>query len=331
MLLHRLGASLSFYSGAVAMVVSAVLLGSGSPPLFVAGLALPLHVRRGDRTFPSTRTCSTRHPGGSSRASSRCVSSTRCSRSRSVPGSACSSRAASNQMLPYALAGTAAVFSVLYFRWLGLHRVELRRDSARPVNPLRHVRRFVVQPRMRLAWTLALARAAWWMSFVILHSDLRQGRGSRGAGGGGHGLHRDRVGPERHLVGEDRAALRSATPAHRRLSRHFGHQRARGAVRRLALGGADAARLECARRHRPRRRRQRAFSAGGASLRARRDERRVPDLPGHRAARRTGSLRPPSRRLPSCRWCSLRPADGCSERLGWVATFRGACRPHAGG
>ena len=69
--------------------------------------------------------------------------------------------------LPYAFGGAAALCSVLYFRWLGLHAVALRQDSTRPVNPLRHVRRFTVQPRMRLAWVLAAARASWWMTFVI--------------------------------------------------------------------------------------------------------------------------------------------------------------------
>ena len=165
-LLHRLGAGLTFYSGALMMVVSAVLLGSEALPLFVAGLVVhfmsiavmdvPLSAyllneipRRELSRFEPLRILYTVFAFAIG------------------PWLGVFLESRVDQNLPYALAGAASLFSVLYFRRLGLHRVEIRPDSARPLNPLRHVRRFAVQPRMRLAWTLALARAAWWMTFVI--------------------------------------------------------------------------------------------------------------------------------------------------------------------
>ena len=165
-LLHRLGAGLTFYSGALMMVVSAVLLGSEALPLFVAGLVVhfmsiavmdvPLSAyllneipRRELSRFEPLRILYTVFAFAIG------------------PWLGVFLESRVDQILPYALAGAASLFSVLYFRRLGLHRVEIRPDSARPLNPLRHVRRFAVQPRMRLAWTLALARAAWWMTFVI--------------------------------------------------------------------------------------------------------------------------------------------------------------------
>ena len=39
--------------------------------------------------------------------------------------------------------------------------------ASRPPNPLRFVPRFVRQPRLRLAWILALGRSAWWTMFFI--------------------------------------------------------------------------------------------------------------------------------------------------------------------
>ena len=165
-LLHRLGAGRTFYTGALMMGVSAVLLGSEALPLFVAGLVVhfmsiavtdvPLSAyllneipRRELSRFEPLRILYTVFAFAIG------------------PWLGVFLESRVDQILPYALAGAASLLSVLYFRRLGLHRVELRKDSARPANPLRHVRRFAVQPRMRLAWTLALARAAWWMTFVI--------------------------------------------------------------------------------------------------------------------------------------------------------------------
>ena len=165
-LLHRLGASITFYVGIVAMLVSVSLLGSGAPLLFAGGIAIhfmsiavmdvPLNAYILNET--PRRQLSRFEP-------LRILYTVFAFAVGPWLGVYLESRV--DQMLPFALAGVAALSSVFYFRWLGLHKVEFRQDSARPVNPLRHVSRFAVQPRMRLAWTLALARAAWWMTFVI--------------------------------------------------------------------------------------------------------------------------------------------------------------------
>ena len=165
-LLHRLGASLTFYSGALAMVVSAVLLASGTPLLFAAGVAIHfMSVAATDVPLNAYLLNEVPRRELSRFEPLRILYTVFAFAVGPLLGVFLESRV--NEMLPYVLAAAAALLSVLYFRWLGLHRVELEHDSARPINPLRHVSRFVVQPRMRLAWILALARAAWWMTFVI--------------------------------------------------------------------------------------------------------------------------------------------------------------------
>lgn len=39
--------------------------------------------------------------------------------------------------------------------------------KARPVNPLRNVRRFAEQPRLRLAWLIAFGRSCFWTTFFV--------------------------------------------------------------------------------------------------------------------------------------------------------------------
>jgi MFS family permease len=55
---------------------------------------------------------------------------------------------------------------LLYFR-----RVRGTDEPPRPLivpaNPLRYLHRFFAQPRLRLAWTLALGRAGWWILFFV--------------------------------------------------------------------------------------------------------------------------------------------------------------------
>ena len=62
-----------------------------------------------------------------------------------------------------ASAGLGAL-TIAYFLTLDLG--EVPRVAALPVaaNPLRHARRFLAQPRLRLAWLIAFARSLWWAS-----------------------------------------------------------------------------------------------------------------------------------------------------------------------
>lgn len=70
--------------------------------------------------------------------------------------------------LPFALAGVVALAAIAHMRLIGLH-APAHGEAALPGsgNPLRNVRRFVAQPRLRLAWALTFGRAAWWTLYFI--------------------------------------------------------------------------------------------------------------------------------------------------------------------
>jgi MFS family permease len=68
--------------------------------------------------------------------------------------------------LPYAAATAATLATIGYARLLRLHGTRVPASSAAR-NPLRHLRRFFLQPRLRLAWGLTMGRSAWWMTFII--------------------------------------------------------------------------------------------------------------------------------------------------------------------
>ncbi len=67
---------------------------------------------------------------------------------------------------PFAAAAAATLVLLLYFRWVR-GTDEPPRPMIVPANPLRYLPRFFGQPRLRLAWTLALGRAGWWILFFV--------------------------------------------------------------------------------------------------------------------------------------------------------------------
>ncbi len=69
--------------------------------------------------------------------------------------------------LPYIVCAVFTVLAVIYFRWMGLHREDVLGGVARNMNPLLIIRRFIAQPRLRLAYGLILARSSWWTMFII--------------------------------------------------------------------------------------------------------------------------------------------------------------------
>ena len=69
--------------------------------------------------------------------------------------------------LPYVLSMVAVFVAIAHFFWLGFADSRLLPPGHQRVNPLRHVGRYVSQPRLRLAWVLALARSSWWMTFLV--------------------------------------------------------------------------------------------------------------------------------------------------------------------
>lgn len=67
----------------------------------------------------------------------------------------------------------AAILALLAAFWTlrlgegGSIRSGPSRPPARPAHPLTAVRRFAAQPRLRLAWSIAFARSAFWMTFFV--------------------------------------------------------------------------------------------------------------------------------------------------------------------
>ena len=69
--------------------------------------------------------------------------------------------------LPFAISGAFVGLAILYLMSLGLHRANRDEEPPKSSNPIRHVKRFVVQPRMRLAWALTVGRTGWWNMYFI--------------------------------------------------------------------------------------------------------------------------------------------------------------------
>ena len=68
--------------------------------------------------------------------------------------------------VPFIVAEIFAVVALLYMLAIGLHKIDLVSPLGSD-NPIRHVSRFVAQPRLRLAWCLTLGRAGWWAMYFI--------------------------------------------------------------------------------------------------------------------------------------------------------------------
>ncbi len=70
--------------------------------------------------------------------------------------------------LPYGVSAGFALTLLGYFWFLRMtESPTLVAATSSPVNPLRFVGRFFSQPRLYLAWFLAIGRAGWWMMFFI--------------------------------------------------------------------------------------------------------------------------------------------------------------------
>ena len=71
------------------------------------------------------------------------------------------------EWLPFVTAGGFICLSILYFLSLDLHRTHDNEEAPKSNNPLKHIRRFAIQPRMRLAWALTVGRSGWWNMYFI--------------------------------------------------------------------------------------------------------------------------------------------------------------------
>jgi MFS family permease len=69
---------------------------------------------------------------------------------------------------PFAITMAASVAVIALFWSLRLGENAVITSTRRPPpSPARYLRRFFAQPRLRLAWTLAAARSAWWNMFFV--------------------------------------------------------------------------------------------------------------------------------------------------------------------
>ena len=69
---------------------------------------------------------------------------------------------------PFVLSGIAALITLLFFWVLRFNDDPVVSPMKRkPNNPLKFVGRFFSQPRLTLAWFLAMGRSAWWSMFFV--------------------------------------------------------------------------------------------------------------------------------------------------------------------
>lgn len=70
--------------------------------------------------------------------------------------------------MPYVLCGTLSGLMLAYFWYLRITENTAVSTKRRPVtNPVRYIARFFSQPRLVLAWVLAVGRSGWWGMFFI--------------------------------------------------------------------------------------------------------------------------------------------------------------------
>jgi len=69
--------------------------------------------------------------------------------------------------LPFIASIAFMLVAMAWFRVLGLQHTRVPASRSPSVNPLRYLPRFFSQPRLRLAYGLALARSCWWTMFII--------------------------------------------------------------------------------------------------------------------------------------------------------------------
>ena len=72
------------------------------------------------------------------------------------------------EWLPFAIAGGAAMILLGFFWFLRLtENPAVAPMQKSPPSPLVYLKKFFSQPRLRLAWILAVGRSSWWSMFFI--------------------------------------------------------------------------------------------------------------------------------------------------------------------
>ena len=80
--------------------------------------------------------------------------------------------------------GWALLLIVVFWFFRLTDRISPNRLPPRPTNPLRSIRRFIQQPRMRLAWLVAFGRSCYWGTFYVYGPILMVSTGQGAKAGG---------------------------------------------------------------------------------------------------------------------------------------------------
>jgi len=73
-----------------------------------------------------------------------------------------------NPTTPFAFTAAVALATMIYFQYLRLtDNPAVAPAKKPPPNPLNYLPRFFLQPRLRLAWGLAIGRSAWWSMYFV--------------------------------------------------------------------------------------------------------------------------------------------------------------------
>lgn len=85
---------------------------------------------------------------------------------------------------PYLWSASWALILIAIFWSLRISGRTAAPSTGRPVNPIANVRRFVAQPRLRLAWLIAFGRSCYWNTFFIYAPILMVATGQGKLSGG---------------------------------------------------------------------------------------------------------------------------------------------------
>jgi MFS family permease len=88
-------------------------------------------------------------------------------------------------LAPFIWSGAWTLILIALFWYLRLSgSTAIKPGKSRPVNPIASIRRFVAQPRLRLAWLIAFGRSCYWVTFYIYAPILMVATGQGKLAGG---------------------------------------------------------------------------------------------------------------------------------------------------
>ncbi len=164
--ISKIGIYRSFLCGSAAMFASALLLSFEEPYLFVAGLFLHVSsVVSIEISFTLYVLARIPRRELTRFEPLRMFASVFALTIGPVLGVFMEQRLSHNS--PFIFSAAFVILAIIYFRMLGLHLVEIRKSGSHDLGPVQFLKRFIRQPRLRLAYGLVMARSCWWAMFVI--------------------------------------------------------------------------------------------------------------------------------------------------------------------